>query len=101
MDDLLWLANHPLQHNVVGIPTGQNPETLEGLKSQLSVEIHGIQVELPHSTELELRKPHPTQEDSSRASMLELLRGLLTCREVLRPLEPRLSLYSTMDLGLL
>jgi hypothetical protein len=33
--------------------------------------------------------------DSGRASTLELLRGLPTRREVLRPSEPHLSLYST------
>jgi hypothetical protein len=33
--------------------------------------------------------------DSGRASALKLLRGLLTSREVLRPSEPYLSLYST------
>jgi hypothetical protein len=33
--------------------------------------------------------------DSGRASVLELLRGLSMSRKVLRPLEPRLSLYST------
>jgi hypothetical protein len=37
----------------VGIPTSQNPATLEGLESQLSVRIHRIQAELAHSTELE------------------------------------------------
>jgi hypothetical protein len=40
----------------MGIPTSQDPDTPEGLKSQLSVEIHRIPAELPHSTELELRK---------------------------------------------
>jgi hypothetical protein len=43
----------------VGILTSQNPETPEGLKSQLSVEIHRILAELPHF---------------NRASVLELLR---------------------------
>jgi hypothetical protein len=33
--------------------------------------------------------------DSGRTSVLELLRGLPTSREVLRPSEPRISLYST------
>jgi hypothetical protein len=54
MNDLLWLANHPLWGNVVGILTRQNPDTPEGLESRLSVRIHRILVELPHSTELEL-----------------------------------------------
>jgi hypothetical protein len=63
--------------------------------SWLSIEIHRIPVELPHSTELELREHHRTQTDSGRASALELLRGLPTSQEVLRPSEPRLSLYST------
>jgi hypothetical protein len=56
----------------MGIPTSQNPDTLEGLKNRLSVKIHGIPVELLHSTELELRKLHQTRVDSSRASALEL-----------------------------
>jgi hypothetical protein len=33
--------------------------------------------------------------DSGRVSTLELLRGLPTSREVIRPSEPHLSLYST------
>jgi hypothetical protein len=40
----------------VGIPTSQNPDTLEGLKSRFSVRIYRILTELSHSTELELRK---------------------------------------------
>jgi hypothetical protein len=76
-----------------------NPDTPEGLKSQLSVR---ISVELPHSTQLELGKLHQTRMDSGRASTLELLRGLLTSREVLQPSEPHLFLYSTrMNLGAL
>jgi hypothetical protein len=57
MNDLLWLANHPFWGNVVGIPTSQNPDTPEGLESRLSVRIHKIPAELPHSTELELENP--------------------------------------------
>jgi hypothetical protein len=53
-----------------------------------------ILVDLPHSTELELRKLCRTQMDFGKASSLELLRGLLTSREVLRPSEPHLPLYS-------
>jgi hypothetical protein len=45
----------------VGIPTSQNPDTPEGLESQLSVRIHKILAELPHSTELELGKLHRTR----------------------------------------
>jgi hypothetical protein len=56
MNDLLCLANHPLQGNVVGISTIRNPNTLEGLKNRLSIRIHKIPAELPHSTELELGK---------------------------------------------
>jgi hypothetical protein len=40
MSDLLCLANHPLRGNVVGILTSQDPDTLEGLESWLSVRIH-------------------------------------------------------------
>jgi hypothetical protein len=67
----------------MGILTSQNLDTLEGLESQLSVGIHRILVELTHSTEPELKKLRRTQTNSSRASTLELLRGLLTSREVL------------------
>jgi hypothetical protein len=42
----------------VRIPTSWDPDTPEGLESQLSVGIHRIPVELPHSTELELEKLH-------------------------------------------
>jgi hypothetical protein len=79
----------------VGIPTSRDPDTPERLESHLSVGIHRILAELPHSIELELRKLRQTQMDSGRAFVLELLQGLLTSREVLRPSEPRLSLYST------
>jgi hypothetical protein len=81
----------------MGIPTSQNPDTPERLKSQLSIEIRRILTELLHSTELELRKLYRTQTDSGRASMLELLRGLPTSQEVLRTSEPRLSLYPTKN----
>jgi hypothetical protein len=56
MNDLLWLANQTLQGNVVRIPTSWDPDTPEGLKSRLSVRIRRTPVELPHLTELELRK---------------------------------------------
>jgi hypothetical protein len=86
----------------MGIPTSRNPDTPEGLESRLSVGIRKILTELPYSTEPELRKLCRTQMDSSRASTLELLRGLLTSWEILRPSEPHLSLYSTrMNLGAL
>jgi hypothetical protein len=73
MNDLLWLVNHPLRGNIVGIPTSQNPNTLEGLKSQLSVRIHRISAELLHSTELKLRKLRRARTDSGKASPLKLL----------------------------
>jgi hypothetical protein len=88
MNDLLWLVNHPLWGNIVGIPTSQNLDTPEGLESRLFVGIHRISADLPHSNELELRNPY-------KYPTLELLQGLLTNREVLQPLEPRISLYST------
>jgi hypothetical protein len=88
MNDLLWLVNHPLRDNVVGIPTSQNHDRPQGLESQVSIGIRKIPAKLPHSTKPELRKLHRTRTDSGRASALELLRGLLTCREVLRPTEP-------------
>jgi hypothetical protein len=72
MNGLLWLVNHPLRGNVMGILTSQNPDTPEGLESGLSVEIRRIPAKLPHSTELELRKLHRTRTDSARASALEL-----------------------------
>jgi hypothetical protein len=40
----------------MGIPTSQDPDTPEGLKSRLSARIHRILAEHPHLTELELRK---------------------------------------------
>jgi hypothetical protein len=67
------------------IPTSQDTNTPEGLESRFFVRIHRILAELLHSTELELRKLRRTQTDSSRASMLKLLGGLLTSREVLQP----------------
>jgi hypothetical protein len=72
--------------------TSQNPNTPEGLESWLTVEIHRIPAELPHSIELELGKLHRTRMNSSRASTLKLLRGLPTSWEVLWPSEPHLSL---------
>jgi hypothetical protein len=57
----------------VGIPTSQNLDTQEGLKSQLSIGIHRILAKLPHSIELELKKLHRTQMDSCKAFVLELL----------------------------
>jgi hypothetical protein len=57
----------------MGIPISGDPNTPEGLESQLSARIHRILVELPHSMELELRKLHRIQMDSDRASTLELL----------------------------
>jgi hypothetical protein len=97
MNDLLWLENHLLWGNVVGIPTNRDPDTLEGLKSWLSIRIHRIPVELLYLTELELEKLRQIQMNSGRAFALQLLQVLLTSREVLRPLEPCLSLYSTKN----
>jgi hypothetical protein len=77
------------------ILTSQDSSTPEGLESWFSIKIHRIPAELPHSTEVELKKLRRTQTDSGRALALELLRGLLTIREVLQPSEPHLSLYST------
>jgi hypothetical protein len=68
MNDILWLANHPLRGNITGILTRQNPDTLEGLGGQLSVGVHRILAELQHSTKLELKKPYWTQMDSSGAT---------------------------------
>jgi hypothetical protein len=69
----------------MGIATGWDPDTPEGLESSSSIRIHRILAELLHSTELELEKLCRTREDSGRASVLELLRGLSTSREVLWP----------------
>jgi hypothetical protein len=57
----------------MSIPTSRNPDTLEGLETQLSIGSRRILAELPHSTEPELGKLHQTRTDSSRASMFELL----------------------------
>jgi hypothetical protein len=62
----------------VGIPISQDPDTLVGLESWLSVGILRILAEVPHSTELELGKLHRIRTDSGRVFMLELLRGLPT-----------------------
>jgi hypothetical protein len=62
--------------------------------------IHRIPTEFPHSTELELRKLCQTQTDFGRPFTLELLRGLPTSREVLRPSEPHLSLSTLLELNL-
>jgi hypothetical protein len=97
MNDLLWLVNHPLWGTVMGLPTSWNTDTPEGLESRLFVEILWIPAELPHSTELELGRLRRTRMDSDRASMLELLRGLLTSQDVLYPSESHLSLYSTKN----
>jgi hypothetical protein len=102
MSDLLWLANHPLRGNVVGIPTSRNPDTLEGLESQLSIGIHRILAELLHSTEPELKKLCWTWMDS------QSFRARATLRTPDKPGSPpalktlSLSLYSTrMILGAL
>jgi hypothetical protein len=79
----------------MGISTSRDPDTLEGLESRLSVEIHSILAELPHSTKLELEKLCQARMDSDRASTLELLRWLPTSQEVLWPSEPHRSFYST------
>jgi hypothetical protein len=73
MNNLLWLANHPLQGNIAGIPTSQNPDTTEGLESRFSVAIIRTPTELQHSIKLEFGKHHRTRMDSGRASVLELL----------------------------
>jgi hypothetical protein len=91
------IGNHPLRGNVVGILTSRDPDTLEGLESQLSIRIHKNPAELSHSTELELKKYHRIQMDFGRASVLELLRGHQISREVFRPSKPHLSLYSTKN----
>jgi hypothetical protein len=70
----------------------KNLDTPEGLESRLSIGTHRILIELPHSTELELEKPHRTRMDSARAFTLDILQGLPTSREVLWSSEPRLSL---------
>jgi hypothetical protein len=88
------LLNRSLRGNVAGLRTSRNPDITEGLESRLSVRIHRILAELPHLTELELGKLYRARMNSGRASA--------TSREVLRPLEPCLFLYSTiMNLGAL
>jgi hypothetical protein len=49
----------------MGILTSQNPDTPEGLEQRLSVEIHWIPAELPHSSKLELRNPVKPQKISA------------------------------------
>jgi hypothetical protein len=81
-------------HNIL---TSQNTDTPEGLESRLSVKIHRIPAELPHSIEQELGNLRRTRIDSGRASALKLLWGLLTSREVLRLSEPRISLSTLQE----
>jgi hypothetical protein len=57
----------------MGILTNQDPDTPEGLESQLSVEMHRILVKLTHLTEQDLEKLCRTQMEFGRASALELL----------------------------
>jgi hypothetical protein len=87
----------------MGILPNRNPDTSEGLESQLCVEIRRILAGLQHLTELEFEKPHRTLMDSGKAATLELLRGLPTSWEVLRSSEPCLSLSTLqrMNLGAL
>jgi hypothetical protein len=54
-------------------PDKQGLQYTRGTLSQFSIGIHRIPVELPHSTDLELRKLRRTRTDSDRASSLELL----------------------------
>jgi hypothetical protein len=81
----------------VGILTSQNLDTTDGLESWLSVRIHRIPAELPHSTKLELKKLRRTRIDSGRTFTLKLLRGLPTSQGVLRPSEPCLSLSTLKE----
>jgi hypothetical protein len=53
MNYLLWLVNHPLRGNVVGILTSQNPDTPKGFENRFSIR---ILTDLPHSTKPELEK---------------------------------------------
>jgi hypothetical protein len=85
----------------VGIPTGQNPDTPEGLKSRLSIGIHRIPAGLQHLTDRELGKPHRTRMDSAehmRSSYSE------DSREVGKSSGPQnlasLSTLQRMNLGL-
>jgi hypothetical protein len=67
------LANHPLRGNVMGIQTSQDPDTPKGLESQLSIRIRRILTEVPHSTEVELRKLYRIRMDSGSVVVLEQL----------------------------
>jgi hypothetical protein len=100
MNDLLWLVNHSLRGNLMGISTSQNPDTPEGLESRFSVRICRILAELPHLTEPEFGKLCRTRTDSGGAFMLKLLWGFQTSWEVLRPSEPHLSLSILQILNL-
>jgi hypothetical protein len=90
----------------VGIPTSQNPDTPERLEQRLSIRIHRILAELPHSSKLEPRNPvgprripaklpHTSYEQSSRQagrpSSLQSFATLLT----------RLHLATTLRMGAL
>jgi hypothetical protein len=57
----------------MGIQTSQDPDTPKGLESQLSIRIRRILTEVPHSTEVELRKLYRIRMDSGSVVVLEQL----------------------------
>jgi hypothetical protein len=57
----------------MGIQTSQDPDTPKGLESQLSIRIRRILTEVPHSTEVELRKLYRIRMDFGSVVVLEQL----------------------------
>jgi hypothetical protein len=57
----------------MGIQTSRDPDTPKGLESQLSIRIRRILTEVPHSTEVELRKLYRIRMDFGSVVVLEQL----------------------------
>jgi hypothetical protein len=70
----------------MGIPTSQNPDTPKGLEQRLSVEIHKIMAELPHSSKLEPRNHVRPQRILAELPCLSYEEG---SREAGRPSGPQ------------
>jgi hypothetical protein len=90
----------------VGILTSQNPNTPEGLESQLSVRIHRILAELPHSIDYYLEnsiKPERILVELPCSSYEEASRqvGRPSIPQSLATLLTRLRLATTLRMGAL
>jgi hypothetical protein len=70
----------------MGILTSWNPDTLEGLKQRLSIEIYRIPAELLHSSKLEPRNPIRPQTIPTKLSCSSYEEG---SRQARRPSDPQ------------